>query len=222
MTTFWHAFTECGGLTPVVLMALFVTAILTFSSPIATIRRWIISIALAGIAIVLAKGVFIPCGAYIPQLDMRSPSGHVAGSVAIYGGLAALLWTSAPGRLRVVVAVATVMLCVGIAMSRVIVHAHTIPEVVLGGLIGLIVPVRMLRAPRPHPDLRRPITIAGLVAIPIVALVVLTPQVRLSSEPLIQFASRWLSNRSGICPVPINAPWRQPVAWLPVPTTPSG
>lgn len=205
MSELLTALTECGGLTPVAAMAIFVTLVLAMTSPPATTRRWVLSVMAAGAGIALAKGIFIPCGAYLPGLDLRSPSGHVAGSVAIYGGLAALFWTSRPGTLRVLIALVVTATCIGIAVSRVYLHAHSVSEVIVGGLVGLIVPVSMLRAPKPHPDLVRPIALSAVAAIPVALIAIHVPDVRTSSEPFIQAGSRWLADRSGICPVPLRA-----------------
>ncbi len=121
--------TECGGLTSVAAMAIFVTLVLATTGPRATTPGCSLSW-LRGAGIALAKGGFIPCGAYLPGLDLRSPSGHVAGSVAIYGGLAALVWTSRPGALRVLIALLVTVTCIGIAVSRVYLHAHSVSEVI--------------------------------------------------------------------------------------------
>lgn len=205
MRAFWYGLSEAGGLTPVAVLALCVSLLLAITSPAATTRRWIVAGLATALAIGLAKMVFIPCGAWFPDLRLRSPSGHVAGSVAIYGGLAALLWRSRPGWLRVAVALAVGLLCLGIAISRVEIRAHSVSEVIVGGLIGLIVPVRMLTAPGPKPDLTRALALSGVAALPVLLAVLMLPGVRLSSEPYIQTSSRWLGNWSGFCPTPTRA-----------------
>lgn len=209
MTSFWHRLTEAGALTPVAAVTLCATLLLLVAAPRATTRRWIVAVLATGLAIALAKAVFIPCGVYLlPGVRLLSPSGHVAGSVAIFGGLAALLWTSHPGWSRAVVALAIAGLCTAIAVSRVQVGVHTVSDVISGAMIGLIVPVRMLTGPAPHPDLTRPLALGGLAAIPLVLAALLMPAplkptLRFSTEPYIVNGTRWLSRWSGVClPLP--------------------
>lgn len=202
MAIVWHALTAAGGLTTVIVMCACVTLLIVLARAYPVARRWTGALLAAAGTIGFAKLVFIPCGAYLPGLHLHSPSGHVAGSVAIYGGVAALLWISRPGWLAALAAAGAALLCTGVALSRVSLHAHTVPEVILGGLIGLIVPLRMLMMPGPHPDLTRPLALAGVVAVPVILAVLMVPGVRTSSEPYIQSGSRWLAEWSGVCRAP--------------------
>ena len=79
---------------------------------------------------------FVACGHLLPVSGVRSPSGHTATAAAVYGGLLAVVarffvgdgrWT-----LPCSIAVAAV-----IGLSRLELGAHTAPEVLIGGIIGI-------------------------------------------------------------------------------------
>lgn len=122
------------------------------------------------------KMLFTICGPAVPELNIRTPSGHTAAAAVIYGGLAALLG------LRPAMAV---MLSVGIAVlfgaSRLALGAHTVPEAVVGGLVGCagVAVIACLAGPKP-PGLRH----APLLAAPLLLLVLLHG-VHLHAEPTI-------------------------------------
>lgn len=115
-------------------------------------------VALAGS--LFAKIVFIPCGHLLPGLDIRSPSGHTTAAVAAYGGFATLWvkltrdsWT------RAAFIAGALAACFGIAVSRVLLGAHSMQEVSFGAAIGLLAPIILYRVeppasePRPQPTL---------------------------------------------------------------------
>ncbi|HEX2941500.1 MAG TPA: phosphatase PAP2 family protein [Rhodopila sp.] len=83
-------------------------------------------------AILTAKLVFLGCAPVFGPLNLYSPSGHVAASSVVAGGLAAIL----TGRLRSILPAALVTAIV-ISISRILLGAHTVPEVIVGGMIGL-------------------------------------------------------------------------------------
>jgi membrane-associated phospholipid phosphatase len=82
------------------------------------------------------KVAFLACGAEAPTLEIRSPSGHTAMSTAFYGGCAVLLAAGRPIASRAVAWIVAAVLISAIAVSRVLLHAHTAPEVAAGLLIG--------------------------------------------------------------------------------------
>ena len=97
---------------------------------------WVLCVAAVLAATVLAKlAGYAASGLWGTRL-LRSPSGHVAASAMIYGSLGALCLRPAPGRMRMGLAWAA-----GIAglvgASRIGVGAHTVPEVLVGGLLGM-------------------------------------------------------------------------------------
>jgi hypothetical protein len=76
------------------------------------------------------KMVSIACG---PPL-FRSPSGHTAAAAVVCGGMAVLLGR---GRRQVSVLLAAAGAAVMIGLSRLLLHLHTEPEILVGAVIGI-------------------------------------------------------------------------------------
>ena len=82
----------------------------------------------------LLKLGFGACGWEFGTRCLDSPSGHTASATVLYGNLMSILWQ----RARVPAAlVATCLIAAAFAASRLILHDHTIPEVLLGAGIGI-------------------------------------------------------------------------------------
>jgi len=80
------------------------------------------------------KMLFFACP---PAVDVRSPSGHTAFSMFVYGSIAAIFAAQRRSPLsRLAIMTVTIGLVVGIAFSRVILHMHSTRETVIGFLIG--------------------------------------------------------------------------------------
>lgn len=159
---------------------------------------WVGAVGAALLAVLVAKLLLIPCG---PALDipMRSPSGHTAAAAAAYGGLfvmlARLSGSHPVGRILMALCVAGVATLVG--ASRVVLHAHTLPEAVFGGLIGLTAPLLL--------SLPRPLFVGGvlaqrkwLLAVPFLACVLLFG-FQANLEPTIFDLSHRLATWFGVC-----------------------
>lgn len=87
---------------------------------------------------VLAKVVFHACGDRFTDLDIHSPSGHTSLSTTFYLCGALLITGNRDRVARLPVLGAAAALVLAIAASRVVVHAHTGPEVAAGLIIGLL------------------------------------------------------------------------------------
>jgi membrane-associated phospholipid phosphatase len=100
---------------------------------------WAIAIGFCCGAMVVLKVGLQPCGRSLLGHDLANPSGHAAFAAAFYGSLALLALDhleGAPARVAVLLLAA---LWVGaIAVSRVMVGAHTPPEVAVGLVVGLL------------------------------------------------------------------------------------
>ncbi len=94
---------------------------------------WLAALALCGGGIALLKVYFVAC---VTPGPLQSPSGHSGLSALVYGALAALLATRVEGWRRIAAPGLGALLVAGIAVSRVLLHAHTPPDVVVGLLIG--------------------------------------------------------------------------------------
>lgn len=155
-----HFVTRFGDQTVVLPFIILVAVALAAAGARREALYWCIAMFIALFGALTAKVVFLPCSHLIPELDLRSPSGHTAAAFAAYGGFA-MLWVkfSQDRRMRAAFISAAVIGCLGIAASRVLIHVHTTPEVLLGGFIGLSAPVFLARMkppasePTPRPTL---------------------------------------------------------------------
>jgi membrane-associated phospholipid phosphatase len=101
-----------------------------------------------GLMLVL-KLVFLACPPLFGPIDIRSPSGHVAAAAVVAGGLAALLT-----RRRASILPVAAFAAVAIGVSRVALGMHSLPEVVLGALVGLAGAAALLTLAGAPPALR--------------------------------------------------------------------
>jgi membrane-associated phospholipid phosphatase len=72
----------------------------------------------------------------IPVAGLDSPSGHTGMSTLVYGGLALMIGAETASWRRLAVGAAGAVLVATIALSRVLLGAHDVIEVVVGLLIG--------------------------------------------------------------------------------------
>lgn len=96
-----------------------------------------VALVTCGAATVAVKLLFRACGTSITDLDVSSPSGHASFATLFYGALAILAATNRPLWARAAIAVATFLLVMGIAVSRVATWTHSAEEVAFGLAIGM-------------------------------------------------------------------------------------
>jgi len=94
---------------------------------------WLIAAILCAGGIALLKILLYAC---LPYSELRSPSGHASLSTLVYGGFAAVIATDLNGWRRWMVIGGGAALVAAIAVSRIVVHAHSWPEVLLGAAVG--------------------------------------------------------------------------------------
>lgn len=159
---------------------------------------WSAAITASLLAALVAKIVFIPCGHLLPWLDIRSPSGHAAAAIAAYGGFAVLCARFARGRTAQMLFMALALIGgIGISLSRIYLHAHTVPEAVLGGALGFIAPAILYRVELPTAALKpRPVLL--LLLLPL-AVALLLHGVTLPVESRIAGIAEQISTLLGIC-----------------------
>lgn len=120
------------------------------------------------------------CAPPSPFAVLRSPSGHTAAAVVVYGGLAAILGGG------VMLTVAQSLGVAGlIGTSRVLLAAHTPYEAVVGGGVGLVGAMCLALAWRPIPRSERRRALAILVPVVVCALVGALHGTHWSAESLI-------------------------------------
>jgi membrane-associated phospholipid phosphatase len=120
---------------------------------------WLIVVTATFAATLTFKFMFMACSPLFWPLDVHSPSGHVAAATVVTGGLAAMLT-----RHRTSILPAAVLAAVVIGISRLVLGMHSLPEVIVGALIGLAGAAALLRFSGPPPRL----SIAPLVAVIVV------------------------------------------------------
>lgn len=73
----------------------------------------------------------------LSMIDLVTPSGHVASATVVYGGLIGLLlWR--PDTLVVRTLLATTVIAAGMSVTRVMMGAHSISEVLTGAAVGIV------------------------------------------------------------------------------------
>jgi membrane-associated phospholipid phosphatase len=115
------------------------------------------------------KIVFLACGRHWTDGVLASPSGHTGAAALFYGGCA-LLMVRPRGAARFAVLLLPPLLAAVVGVSRIMLHAHTLAEVGLGGLVGSLGAflLRPLAGP-PPPQLAR-IRMLLLAAVPVLVL----------------------------------------------------
>lgn len=114
---------------------------------------WVLCVVAVLGTIAVLKYVFYACSNVLGSSGISSPSGHTAAAAMIMGGATVMLLRErVPGW---VLAALPVALAVVFAISRIVVHAHTVPEVIVGGIIGLIGTACLYGVAGPRPAGRR-------------------------------------------------------------------
>jgi membrane-associated phospholipid phosphatase len=110
---------------------------------------WLVVVAGVFFATLVFKVMFLACSPLFGPIDVHSPSGHVAAATVVTGGLAAMFT-----RRRASILPAAVLAAIVIGLSRLVLGMHSLPEVVVGAMIGLAGAVALLRFSGPPPRLR--------------------------------------------------------------------
>lgn len=152
---------------------------------------WILAVIFCAGAIGLLKIYSSACSIGV----VNSPSGHVAMSTLIYGGLAltiAARWR----RMAVLAAIAGIGVIGAIAVSRVVIGAHDITEVLIGAAIGAA--ALAIFAKSVIRDL--PAVPAKPILASVVLAVVLLHGQQVQAEQLIRVLGRYLHTQQvGVC-----------------------
>ena len=110
---------------------------------------WLLVVAVTFFVTLTFKMVFLACSSVFGPIDVHSPSGHVAAATVVCGGLAAMLT-----RRRASILPAAIVAAVVIGISRLVLGMHSLPEVIVGALIGLAGAAALLRFAGPPPTLK--------------------------------------------------------------------
>jgi len=126
-------FGDLAVLLPV--MAVMTLWLVAVRQPLA-LAWWFVALALCMGSTAVLKVYFFVCP---PLADLRSPSGHSSLSILVYGALTLAVAAAFTGWRRFAVMAAGAAFIVGIGVSRVVIQAHSIVEVVAGSIIGIAV-----------------------------------------------------------------------------------
>ncbi|NPD69117.1 phosphatase PAP2 family protein [Lichenicola cladoniae] len=127
-------FTDFGDQAIVLPTSVFVLLFLLLSRCWKTALAWAISMGGVLALMLLLKLGIGACGPALGAGALDSPSGHTASATMLYGGIAAILFPRLGSRVRFMLAISVALL---FGASRVILHDHSVIEVVIGGLVGL-------------------------------------------------------------------------------------
>ncbi|MCX5497217.1 phosphatase PAP2 family protein [Kaistia dalseonensis] len=195
---FYGIITGFGGQGVILPVVLLVAVTLLLAGQRRAALWWTLSIVTVLALMLIAKLGFIPCGRYWPQLRLRSPSGHAASAVAVFGGLAVIFARLAAGRMQqIAILGAGFVLALMIAFSRIALGAHTPSEVLFGCVIGLGAPLVLWSR---KDLLQRPLRLRWiwLIVGPIVLLLLLR-NADLGAEERIDAIAYWIVANTGIC-----------------------
>lgn len=120
---------------------------------------WLVVVFVTFLATLCFKVMFLACSPLFGPMDVHSPSGHVAAATVVTGGLAAMLT-----RQRRSILPAALVAAIVIGFSRLVLGAHSLPEVMVGALIGLAGAAALMRFGGKPPALN----LAPLVAVVVI------------------------------------------------------
>ena len=136
----WQALTSAGD--SALLLPLIAWISLWLIVPAQTRRegwRWAFAVCACGGGVALSKLLFMAWGVGLPGLDYTGFSGHSAMSMLVWPTMAALLTQRASLNWRSVAVCIAVVLALGIAVSRILLKAHSVSEVILGSSYGILI-----------------------------------------------------------------------------------
>lgn len=162
----WQSVTDLGDAAFVLTVATGIAAWLIATDSPRTAAYWIVSFSVAMVIVVGTKIAFWGWGIGIRSLDFTGISGHCMLAAAVFPVLAYLLSLRTPRQMRIVVVACGFLLALVIGVSRVILHAHSIFEVVTGLVLGNVVAIAFMRQPLRRTRLAAPtLAVAVLVAL---------------------------------------------------------
>lgn len=139
--------------------------------------------------ILLLKLICLACAPVHGLLALQSPSGHVAAATVVAGGLAALLT-----RRRLAILPVAVLAALVIGISRLVLGMHSLPEVVVGAVVGLAGAAALIGLAGPPPTLK-----PGKLAAVVLLVAVLFHGLHLPAEAAIHNTAFRAAQILGVC-----------------------
>jgi membrane-associated phospholipid phosphatase len=181
LLTFLTDFADQAVVLPLVLA---VAMVLAFQRWPRGAMAWLVAIGATFSVMLVLKLSFLGCTSVFAASEMQSPSGHAAAAAVVCGGIAAIYG----GGRRVVFSVALAGAVV-IGLTRLVLHQHSWPEVLLGSATGLGGAMALARLAGPAPRLN------------------LRPMVLTATFVLALFHGRHLAAEVAIRHAAFSAPW---------------
>jgi membrane-associated phospholipid phosphatase len=149
----------------------------------------------------VAKLAFHACESELPALGIQTPSGHASFSTVFYGCGALIAMAGRPFWQKISVYVGTVLMVLLVGASRVVVRAHTLPDVIAGISIGVfaIVVFQLLRGPSRSVAIPYKVLALGIPAAAILVTIVLVFARHWTPENLIESAALRLDHSLSLC-----------------------
>ena len=98
---------------------------------------WVSTLALCAGLTIAMKIAFRACGGDVPDIHVHSPCGHTSPSTTFYSCFALMIAVHEERWARLSILLTSTLLVAAIAVSRIVLQAHTVSEVIAGLLIGL-------------------------------------------------------------------------------------
>jgi membrane-associated phospholipid phosphatase len=126
--------TDFGNLAVLLPLVAVVTVWLMATRQSRALLWWLVAVALCMGSTAVLKVYFFVCP---PLADLHSPSGHTSLSTLVYGTLTIAIASIVSGWKRGAVIGAGAAFIAMIGISRILIHAHSVLEVVVGSVIGV-------------------------------------------------------------------------------------
>jgi membrane-associated phospholipid phosphatase len=128
-----HFLTNFGDLAVLLPLSAVMLVWLLSLRPRSSAIWWVVAFSLCVGLTALLKMYLYACE---PAAELQSPSGHTSLGTLVYGGIALVVAAEVTGWQRVLALGSGILVVGGIAVSRIVLGAHSPLEVVLGALIG--------------------------------------------------------------------------------------
>ena len=127
---------------------------------------WVLAVGATLGTMLVLKLAFLACGTVLPSIGVHTPSGHTAAAALAAGSLAALLSRGNNRGGHVLAWALGAAIVVGV--TRVALAMHSVAEVLVGGLVGVLGALLLARLAGPAPERLR---VAGLGAVVLAVLI---------------------------------------------------
>ncbi len=141
----WHWLTFFGDTMLLLPCAVIIVALLLWKAETRrTSLQWLLLIGAAGAVVIVSKLAFLGWGIGSRAYDFTGFSGHSALSASIWPVLIWILASRASRRVRLAAVACGYLLALTIGVSRVILHAHSVSEVIAGLALGFAISTSFL------------------------------------------------------------------------------